>query len=203
MRRLLPILLVTLAACSQPALLSSAENAGEEPGTPQTAALAGDTPTNEETQPPMTNDAETSPDVNAEPAFEVVKTDEEWREQLSPEAYYVTRQAGTERPGSGKYEHETTAGTYRCICCENPLFRSDAKFDSGCGWPAFFEPLEGANLIELEDRSHGMVRTEIRCGKCDAHLGHVFFGERHAPGGVRYCINSVALNLEPDGESPQ
>ena len=127
----------------------------------------------------------------------VRKTDAEWREQLSPESYRVARQGGTEPPWSGQYEAEARAGTYLCICCGLPLFRSDAKFESGCGWPSFFEPLEGANLVELEDASHGMVRTEIRCRRCDAHLGHVF-PDGPPPTGLRYCINSVCLDLDAD-----
>ena len=125
----------------------------------------------------------------------VTKTDEEWRAQLGEEAYQVTRLAGTERPFTGKYTSDETVGTYRCICCELPLFRSNAKFESGCGWPSFFEPLEGANLIELKDDTHGMSRTEIRCRRCDAHLGHVF-NDGPPPTGLRYCINSVSLDLE-------
>ena len=125
----------------------------------------------------------------------VERTDEEWRAQLTPEQYYVTRQAGTEPPFSGKYWREDRPGTYRCICCETPLFRSDAKFESGCGWPSFFQPLDGANLVELEDRSHGMRRVEIRCRTCDAHLGHVF-PDGPPPTGLRYCINSVSIDLE-------
>jgi len=124
-------------------------------------------------------------------------TDAAWRERLTPEQYRVARQGGTEPPFRGAYCDEHRAGTYRCVCCGAPLFRSDAKFESGCGWPSFFEPLEGADLVELEDASHGMVRTEIRCAGCDAHLGHVF-PDGPPPTGLRYCINSVCLDLEPD-----
>ena len=129
----------------------------------------------------------------------IEKTEEEWRAQLSADSYQVAREGGTERPFTGKYTSETTIGTYRCICCESPLFRSNAKFESGCGWPSFFEPLEGANLIELSDSTHGMTRTEIRCRRCDAHLGHVF-NDGPPPTGLRYCINSVCLDLEPDSD---
>ena len=124
----------------------------------------------------------------------IEKTDDEWRKQLTPEQYRVTRQAGTERPFTGEYNGEKRKGTFKCICCDLPLFRSDAKFESGCGWPSFFEPLEGANLVEIEDTSHGMVRTEIRCSRCDAHLGHVF-PDGPPPTGLRYCINSVSLDF--------
>jgi peptide-methionine (R)-S-oxide reductase len=129
----------------------------------------------------------------------VVKSEAEWRKQLTPEQYRVLREKGTERPGSGEYEHETRAGVYRCAACGLALFRSDAKFDSGCGWPAFFEPLEGAHVTETLDTSHGMVRTEITCSRCGSHLGHVFDDEPTKTG-LRYCVNSVSLDLEPDGE---
>ena len=125
----------------------------------------------------------------------VKKTETEWRTQLSEQAYQVTRCAGTEAPHTGAYNREWGEGVYRCICCQLPLFRSDAKFDAGCGWPSFFEPLEGANLVELKDRSYGYVRTEIRCARCDAHLGHVFT-DGPEPTGLRYCLNSVAMGFE-------
>ncbi|HEX6969273.1 MAG TPA: peptide-methionine (R)-S-oxide reductase MsrB [Micromonosporaceae bacterium] len=123
-------------------------------------------------------------------------TEDEWRARLSPEEFRVMRQSGTEAPFTGAYVHTTTPGAYHCKGCGTQLFSSDAKFESDCGWPSFDEALPGAVRL-LEDRSHGMVRTEVRCATCDSHLGHVFEGEGYTPKDTRYCINSVALHLEP------
>jgi len=128
--------------------------------------------------------------------MKITKTDKEWQKQLSPEAYYVCRQHGTEAPFSGKYYNCKDDGIYQCVCCGAPLFESSTKFDSGTGWPSYYEAME-ESVVEIQDKSHGMIRTEVRCAQCDAHLGHVF-NDGPEPTGLRYCINSVCLTLNEE-----
>ncbi len=125
------------------------------------------------------------------------KSDAEWRAELTPEQYYITRQNGTERPFSHPYNFEKRDGLYVCVCCGVPLFRSESKYESGSGWPSYFTPVSDDAVTEIEDRSHFMKRVEVRCARCDAHLGHVF-PDGPKPTGLRYCMNGTALRLEPD-----
>jgi peptide-methionine (R)-S-oxide reductase len=130
-------------------------------------------------------------------SYQVTKSDEQWRTELSPQEYAVLRQAGTERPFTGEYNDTTTEGVYSCRACDNELFRSDTKFDSHCGWPSFYAPKD-ADAVELhEDTSLGMTRVEVLCAKCGSHLGHVFDDAPQTPTGDRFCMNSVSLRLSP------
>jgi len=130
--------------------------------------------------------------------YEVDKTDEQWRAELSPQEYEVLRKAGTERPFTGEYTDTSTEGVYSCRACGAELFRSDTKFASHCGWPSFYDPADSSAVELLEDRSMGMRRVEVRCARCGSHLGHVFEGEGYpTPTDQRYCINSISLTLAP------
>lgn len=132
-------------------------------------------------------------------ADKIERSDDEWRKELNPEEFEVCRMKGTEAPFKGEYTNTKTPGTYLCRCCEEELFSSDTKFDSGSGWPSFWKPLKDDNIEEIVDTSHGMRRIEVTCARCDSHLGHVF-PDGPDPTGMRYCINSVSLKLRPADE---
>jgi peptide-methionine (R)-S-oxide reductase len=132
---------------------------------------------------------------NSGDTAKVVKSEEEWKKLLPSDVYYVARQKGTERPWTSKYESFNEKGTYYCKACGNPLFVSDTKFESGCGWPSFYQPVSKTSILYHPDSSHGMIRTEVTCGRCDSHLGHVF-EDGPPPTGLRYCINGVILDFK-------
>lgn len=131
---------------------------------------------------------------------QVNMTEEEWKKVLPADVYYIARMKGTERPWTSKFENFQEVGTYYCAACGNPLFKSNTKFDSGCGWPSFYEPISKTSIIYTPDKSHGMVRTETQCGRCKAHLGHVF-DDGPPPTGLRYCINGVVLDFQKAQEA--
>jgi peptide-methionine (R)-S-oxide reductase len=152
-------------------------------------------PTKEQKMDNKNNPAYSKTDAN-----KVVLKDEEWKNILSPEVYYVARQKGTERPYTSKFENFKEVGTYYCAACGNALFKSDTKFDSGCGWPSFYEPISKSSIIYLPDNTLGMKRTEVECGRCKSHLGHVF-EDGPPPTGLRYCINGVVLDFDKAKEA--
>ena len=145
---------------------------------------------------------EKNPVYSTTDTSKVVLSDQEWKKILSPEVFHIARQKGTERPGTSEYEHAETIGTYYCGACGNPLFKSDTKFESGCGWPSFYEPISKTSIISIPDNNYGMRRTEVQCGRCEAHLGHVF-EDGPKPTGLRFCINGVVLSFEKAKEGEE
>lgn len=156
-------------------------------------SFSQETPTKKKTN--MTDSNKNNPVFSRNSEEQVDISEEQWKKVLTPEQYYIARQKGTERPWSSKFEKFDEKGTYYCAACGNTLFQSNTKFDSGCGWPSFFEPINKKSIIYLPDNSHGMKRTEVQCGRCKAHLGHVF-EDGPPPTGLRYCINGVILGFE-------
>ena len=148
----------------------------------------------------MDNEKKSNPVFSKKDTQPVVLKDEEWKKILSPDVYYIARQKGTERPYTSKFEKFDEHGTYYCAACGNALFKSDTKFESGCGWPSFYEPINKGSIIYLPDNKLGMKRTEVECGRCKAHLGHVF-DDGPPPTGLRYCINGVVLDFEKAKEA--
>jgi peptide-methionine (R)-S-oxide reductase len=189
LRTPLVLLVLLIAACTEAS--PTPRGAPDPPASPAGPASPG-APVAQ--TPP--SQGETAMPAQPAKSDKVVRSEEEWRKILTPEQYRVMREKGTERAFTGRYWDTQTPGVYKCAACGEPLFSSDAKFDSGCGWPSFFQPLPGVKLVESRDNSLGMVRTEITCAKCGAHMGHVF-DDGPAPTGLRYCINSVSIDLEP------
>jgi peptide-methionine (R)-S-oxide reductase len=160
-----------------------------------TYSQSNTTPATATTTKKETMDKKNNPVYSRTDSSKVNLTDEEWRKVLPADIYAIAREKGTERPWTSKYENSHEVGTYYCAACGNPLFKSDTKFESGCGWPSFYEPISKGSIIYAPDHSHGMNRTEVMCGRCKAHLGHVF-DDGPPPTGLRYCINGVVLDFE-------
>lgn len=189
--------LAVLGACREPKRVAGREAPAEaSPASTPASAPASAPAYPAEPQAPTEAAPMPKPGPEGAAAEKVEKTAEQWRTELTPEQYRILREKGTERAFSGAYWDTKTAGTYHCAGCGAALFVSDAKFDSGCGWPSFFQPLEDARLVLSEDRSHGMARTEVCCRRCGGHLGHVF-DDGPAPTGLRFCINSASIRLAP------
>ena len=152
----------------------------------------------------MNNNEKKNPVYSTTDTDNVILSEEEWKKILPSDVFHIARQKGTERPGTSKFENSKEIGTYFCAACGNALFKSDTKFESGCGWPSFYEPLSKGSIIYTPDNMHGMTRTEVQCGRCKAHLGHVF-EDGPPPTGLRYCINGVVLDFSqrdsPRGKS--
>jgi peptide-methionine (R)-S-oxide reductase len=148
----------------------------------------------------VVDNAAVQPEISSYKGDRIVKSDAEWKQKLTPEQYSVARQCGTERPGSGAYLHNKETGIYSCVACGYELFDSGTKYDSGSGWPSFWQPLAEDSVKEKRDTSLGTVRVEVTCPRCDAHLGHVFT-DGPQPTGLRYCVNSVSLNFTPTSEA--
>ena len=152
----------------------------------------------------MNNNEKKNPVYSTTDTDNVILSEEEWKKILPSDVFHIARQKGTERPGTSKFENSKEIGTYFCAACGNALFKSDTKFESGCGWPSFYEPISKGSIIYTPDNMHGMTRTEVQCGRCKAHLGHVF-EDGPPPTGLRYCINGVVLDFSqrdsPEGKS--
>lgn len=148
----------------------------------------------------MNNTEKKNPVYSTTDTSKVNMSEDEWKKILPPDVYHIARQKGTERPWSSKFEGFNEIGTYYCAACGNPLFKSDTKFESGCGWPSFYEPISKESILYTSDHSHGMKRTEVQCGRCKSHLGHVF-EDGPLPTGLRYCINGVVLDFEKAREA--